>query len=448
MKKIISLLLIFTLCLGCFVGCSEEAVDTQPSESASAGDLNNAKTFLFNLYKDNARETPAAYSVVSQVIIGGVTYPVTWSTDVAAEIVYFETNAEGATVVYVNGDSEPIDYKLIGTIKDAAGNTITVEFLRTIPQTMKLPTEAFVLMCADDGAYVTGNHYLYTGKNKYQLVMSKDKAAAVPMTAVRNPDGTVSFMAEGKYLYCDATHVMFTDKQDDNTKFALTETEDGMYIQCAVANFGGKAQYLESYKTYLTCYGMQESQASIYTFRMEPANGASGTIQNMPTELPGQEPAPEPTPNPGTDAPAVSGTYSKISELNDGDKIVIVNPASNKAFSMTKTGFYNNGVDVAGDNFSSITANEILVAKKNADGSWSFATESGAKLAMAESFSSMSEDGVHSTWTLEDAGSGNFYLKNNGRDLYLEWYASKNNWSGYNPSELNQDYILAFYKLA
>lgn len=146
---------------------------------------------------------------------------------------------------------------------------------------------------------------------------------------------------------------------------------------------------------------------------------------------------PTPTPTPDT-------SYTQISELKDGDKIVIVNPASNMAYSTQKTGFYNIGVDVSGG-FSSITNAEIFTAKKNSDGTWSFTTADGQKLAMAESYSSLNETGVNDKWELSSAGTKQFYLKNTGRNLYLEWFVDKNNWSAYNPGTLTADYALAFY---
>lgn len=149
--------------------------------------------------------------------------------------------------------------------------------------------------------------------------------------------------------------------------------------------------------------------------------------------------------NGGSTTPTPDTSYTQISELKDGDKIIIVNPASNMALSMNKVAtYYNEGVDVS-SGFGSITNAEIFTAKKNSDGTWSFTTADGKKLAMAESYSSLNETGVNDKWELSSAGSKQFYLLNKGRDLYLEWYASKNNWSAHNPGSLTADYALAFY---
>ena len=147
----------------------------------------------------------------------------------------------------------------------------------------------------------------------------------------------------------------------------------------------------------------------------------------------------------GNSGSTTDTSYTQVSTLNDGDKVLIVNPASGMALSMNKVAtHYNAGVDISGG-FGSITDSEIFTVKKNTDGSYSFTSASGKKLAMGDSYSSMNETGTNDKWTLSDAGSNQFYLLNAGRGLYLEWYASKGNWSAYKPDSLTQDYVLAFY---
>jgi hypothetical protein len=117
------------------------------------------------------------------------------------------------------------------------------------------------------------------------------------------------------------------------------------------------------------------------------------------------------------------------------------------ALSMTKTGFYNVGVDISGG-FGSISNEEIFVVKKNSDGTWSFTSESGKKLALADEFNSLNDTGANVAWEISDAGDGCVYLKNIKRDVYLDWYSSKSNWSTYKPDSLGADYVLALYKQA
>ncbi len=149
--------------------------------------------------------------------------------------------------------------------------------------------------------------------------------------------------------------------------------------------------------------------------------------------------------NSGSSGSTTDTSYTKVSSLNDGDKIIIVNPASNMALSMNKIStYYNAGVDVSGG-FGGITNAEIFTVKKNSDGSYSFTSESGKKLALADEKNSLNDAGTNDKWELSSAGSNQFYLKNTVRNVYLDWYAEKGNWSTYAPSSLTADYVLAFY---
>lgn len=68
-------------------------------------------------------------------------------------------------------------------------------------------------------------------------------------------------------------------------------------------------------------------------------------------------------------------------------------------------------------------------------------------LALADDYSSLNDEGANDDWTLEakDGATGVFYLKNVVRELYIEWYSDKNNWSTYNPKELSDLFELSFY---
>ena len=137
-------------------------------------------------------------------------------------------------------------------------------------------------------------------------------------------------------------------------------------------------------------------------------------------------------------------SYTQLSSLKDGDQVLIVNPAHNMALSTTKTGFYNVGIDIS-SGFSGVSDSDIYTAKKNSDGSWSFTAPGGKKLALADQYNSINESGSHDKWELTSAGDKLFYLRNSSRDVYLDWYADKNNWSTYKPDSLDDCYALAFY---
>ena len=177
--------------------------------------------------------------------------------------------------------------------KDATCNVCGFE--REIAQTV-------VLYFPTDGKYVTGTEYLYTsssGSTKMELILSDNKADAVAMEKITNADGSVSFKVGDKYLYADGTNVEFVSAQGENTKFAIEETDGGVFIRCFTANFNGKPQYLEVYSGYMTCYGMG-SDASIYTFQIQDADGANGTVKDDSNSTVDKNSTPSTPSNPST----------------------------------------------------------------------------------------------------------------------------------------------------
>ena len=138
-----------------------------------------------------------------------------------------------------------------------------------------------------------------------------------------------------------------------------------------------------------------------------------------------------------------------LTELKDGDIVIITAPAYNMALSVEKVAtYYNAGKDVS-NGFDGLGDNEKFKVTVNADGSYTFTSLSGKVIALAGDYSSLNDTGANKSWTLEaKAGAeGIFYLKNTVRGNYLEWYAAKNNWSSYKTSSLDDQFELSFYKV-
>ncbi len=132
---------------------------------------------------------------------------------------------------------------------------------------------------------------------------------------------------------------------------------------------------------------------------------------------------------PGNGATALNGA------LTEGMQIVIVNVANKKALSSdpcTEGSFYQKGVDVT------ITDNtvtgygdaEIWTVVANDDGTFSF-EQGGQKIAMQDSYSSMGLGYANDKWEVIALDGGLYNIKNTVRGNFIEWYASKDNWSTY-----------------
>ena len=196
---------------------------------------------------------------------------------------------------YIYGTRNDKTYNTLGPMKADSGCFYAVLVVKAgsavtpdtpdEPDTPDVPSDAetTVIYFPKDGKYVTGIEYEYTsskGTKKMQLTLTTNKAEALPFTVIRNDDGTIAFMAEGKYLMADGTNVELVATAGENTLFVLEEADGGQYIRCATANYQGKAQYLEVYSGYLTCYGMG-SDPSIYVFELQDGTGANGKVQEF-----------------------------------------------------------------------------------------------------------------------------------------------------------------------
>ena len=129
-----------------------------------------------------------------------------------------------------------------------------------------------------------------------------------------------------------------------------------------------------------------------------------------------------------------SGIVTDLTTLQNGDKVVVFNPANKKALSSVYNGFYNTGVDVelTGGKLTGYTNAELWTVKRTESGAYTFSTAEGKKLSMDTSYSSTPLDKANVDWELSAAATADcFYIKNVGRGSYLEWYAEKNNWSSY-----------------
>lgn len=276
MKKYISFALVLAMVLCLFAGCNQE-----PQAETGSG-LADAKEYLYTIYKDDPEVTTADYTLVGVVAIDGVSYKVTWAVDNAAISVVPAENT--VTIDLPDASDVEIAYTLTATVADDKGATETVTFSRKMPAIKSADVsegDMIVLYNAAETSYVTGIDYLYTsssGSQKHELVLTADKAEALPMAIQTNDNDTISFVAEGQYLFSDGTDVKFVTEQSEYTQFVLEPAEGGQFVRCATAQYGGKSQYLELYSGYMTVYSMNAEKAGIYTFELQEAGEAAGKL--------------------------------------------------------------------------------------------------------------------------------------------------------------------------
>ncbi len=336
-----------------------------------------------------------------------------------------------------------------------------------------------------------------------ELTTAATKAAV--LTVTKDANGKYTFTTtDGKYLYTDGTNVRLVDTSDANTLFQLEDATGGYFIKADTAQVNSNPQYLEYYGGYFTVYGMG-SNTAIYTFQFFKATLVRDYVD---AETPAVKVA-TPTASPaageitkGTEVSFACSTadatikyhtgdnvwkdYSTPIAVNadttftvkatkdgmddsdvaafaytvkaeaplfqNGDKVVIYNPANMKALSTEYSSFYNKGTDVTLTNgkLTGYTDADVWTVGVNADGTYTFSTADGKKLSMGASYSSMPLDDVNTAWKISAAATtGCYYIQNAVRGNYIEWYADKSNWSSYNKITSSNELLFAqaFYKI-
>ena len=136
-------------------------------------------------------------------------------------------------------------------------------------------------------------------------------------------------------------------------------------------------------------------------------------------------------------APARENGVVAIEDIQNGDTVVIFNPANGKTLSTEYSGFYNKGTDVTLEkgNLTGWTEADLWTVGINEDGTFTFAAKDGQKLSMDTDYTSTPLGKANDTWkvTAVDGKDATYYIDNTGRtDKYrLQWFTKNNNWSAY-----------------
>ena len=237
-------------------------------------------------------------------------------------------------------------------------------------------------------------------------------------TVVDNEDGTYSFQQNNQNIGLGESFASM-DLNAVNDKWEIISLGNGLYN---IKNTG-RGNYMEWYEQY--------GNWSTY----ETDNAAADERLQMSFYKVTEEPT---DPNPE-------------SPIADGERVVIYNPAYNKALSSEKTGNYNVGTDVtvsSDGTLSGYTAVNIWIVVDNNDGTFSFQQE-GQNIGINSGYSSMGPGVEDDDWKIIDLGDGLYNIQNATRNNYMEWYAQYSNWSTYNSSSAATDdqFQLSFYKV-
>ena len=137
--------------------------------------------------------------------------------------------------------------------------------------------------------------------------------------------------------------------------------------------------------------------------------------------------------------------------LATGDQVVIYNAKGGVALDSCETaGFYNAGAAVtpADGKLADVPDNLIWTLTKNDDGTF-YIAQGDKKLSMDTQYSSTPANKTHDKWSVIAQENGTCYIKNVGRNVYLEWFAAKGNFSGFAYINEGQEglFQMSLYKL-
>ena len=228
MKKTVALILALVLCFGAFAACSSESGSQK--EPAKAGPtLEDAKSYLFNMFKDNAEAPSADFDVVAKVIIDGTTFEVTWAASIE-EITITESKKESFWTVDLPFKNETEkDYVLTATIKDAKGETIDLSFNRKLP---KIDNTGVVTAPEAGVAYKLFLNQVSVGNMLYAIAETQDDNKYIK-TSIKPVEG-LDFYAEA---------------EGDGYKFYTTINGVKNYVYAKTVDNNGKISKYVGYST-------------------------------------------------------------------------------------------------------------------------------------------------------------------------------------------------------
>ncbi len=123
---------------------------------------------------------------------------------------------------------------------------------------------------------------------------NKDKPTLDPSTTPvvwnveKDTDGYYIFSVNGQYMTSGATgnSLTLSSELTDLARWEATEADGGVYLRNVGANYSGSYnQYLEFFESSFTTYGFNQSNSSIYTFRLV----ATGCQHTNKETIPAQE---------------------------------------------------------------------------------------------------------------------------------------------------------------
>lgn len=179
MKKLLVSLLAVSFCLASFASCggdnnSDNGNSTPDSSSSTpveetTTDVEGAADYLDSWLIEQDVETRRDFTRPNSLVypaVGGYTYTITWSVDVAEEIVKLVVNGDETKVDVNENMAENTEFVLTATVSDGNGNEVQVPFYHTLLKAPSVVPQAINEAPVEGEAYKL---YMYQVTKKAEL---------------------------------------------------------------------------------------------------------------------------------------------------------------------------------------------------------------------------------------------------------------------------------------
>lgn len=440
MKKIISLLLVLAMCAALFAGCGTDGSQnsdptgestTAPTQTTvDTGALSNAAEYLYTMYKaNNGSVTAVDYTVVANVASAGQSYVIDWSIEAVSGDASYITVVPGDTMTTIqitpNYGEEEIQYNLVATLTDAAGNTESVSFAHSVPVSVKSDIVDGTYVISTNGLSFSALDETYSYGYPYANEVDETTYSNVDVVYITNVTGGVTVQdCYGRYVYLKGTYNSFNVDAEMPAEGHIWEirTEGDNYILVNIMN-----QKTLAYSTSYTSWGAYEELTDDHSSLLSITPAFISSDEETPDESEPEETKPEET----------TGDDTTVSvSVENGLEINLYN-AQNNAYVTSESYLYNDYKyelclsESASDALVLTTVVEDgIVSFVTADGKYLFADGTNVMLADTES--------EYTQFVLEEADGG-YLIKCatanfNGKPQYLEIYSGYLTVYGYNES--------------
>lgn len=158
MKKMSVWALLLAMCVSMLAGCSNEetkepATESTPSSVVESVEeesgLKDAVAYVKTIYKkEEGKVTAKDYQLVGAVPVGAKTFEITWSVDVAEDVVSVVRGEDGMVTIDVNEENpEEVAYVLTATLTDGT-DTETLTWNHVLPAGKKLDSLSYAEIVA------------------------------------------------------------------------------------------------------------------------------------------------------------------------------------------------------------------------------------------------------------------------------------------------------------